>query len=73
MELKNTFGGQIFEKEPQQRVNSSFPFLVGFIIIGAKCIQQGINLGPVDAKWYVFSYWNKGSKVLPHGTAFRGG
>lgn len=48
--IKNTFGGQIFEKEPQQRANNYFPFVLGFIIIGAKCTQQGINLGLVDAK-----------------------
>lgn len=50
MEKKNTFGGQIFEKELQQSYHSYLPFLVEFIIIGAKCIQQDINLGPVDAK-----------------------
>lgn len=50
MEQKNTFGGQIFEKETQQRVNNSFQFLLRLIIISAKCTQQGINLGPVDAK-----------------------
>lgn len=48
--IKNTFGGQIFEKEPQQRANNYFPFVLGFIIIGAKCTQQSINLGLVDAK-----------------------
>lgn len=73
IKIKNTFGGQIFEKEPQQRANNSFPFVLGFIIIGAKCTQQGINLGLVDAKWCEFSHWNNSSKVLPHGTDFRGG
>lgn len=72
--IKNTFGGQILgKKKPQQGPNNYFPFLLGFIIFGAKCTQQDINLGPVDAKWCEFSHWNNSSKVLPHSTAFRGG